>query len=213
MSSWIPYVAPFALFLLFTEISNLFPDQAYIFYPLKTFSVGILLVFWYRSFHELKVSTHPKYLFIGFILGLALVYPWVAFDHFLPKLGQRSFDPFGFDLGPVSSWVVAGIRLLGAVLVVPLMEELFWRSFLMRYLIKSKFWEVPLGTYQHFAFWVVVILFGLEHFRFIPGILTGIVYGALVCWTKNLWPAIVAHVATNLGLGLYVLFTGQWQFW
>ncbi len=213
MASWIPYVVPFALFLIFTEASNLFPEKAYVFYTLKTFLVGSLLIFWYRRFQELKNTAQPRHLFLAFIVGLALVYPWVAFDHFLPKLGNSSFDPFSFDLNRFSSWTVAGIRLLGAVLVVPLMEELFWRSFLMRYLIDKDFWRIPLGSYQPFAFWVVALLFGLEHFRFIPGILTGVVYGALVCWTKNLWPAIVAHIATNLGLGLYVLFTGQWQFW
>lgn len=213
MAVWVPYVIPFALFLLLTEAGSLFPEKAYIFYTLKTLFVGGLLFYWRRHFRELKLRASWGELLLATLIGLLLVYPWVAFDHFLPKLGESIFDPFAFGLGQVSAWFIAGIRLLGAILVVPLMEELFWRSFLMRYLIDKRFQRVPLGTYHPFAFWVVALLFGLEHFRFIPGILTGLIYGFLVCWTKSLWPAILAHTATNLGLGIYVLLSGQWQFW
>jgi CAAX prenyl protease-like protein len=213
MAAWKPYVIPFAVFLLLTEIGSYFPEKAYIFYILKTFLVGGLLLHWRGYFGELRHRASKGHLFLATLIGLFLVCPWVAFDHLLPKLGESSFNPFSFGLNRTFSWVILGIRLLGAILVVPLMEELFWRSFLMRYLISKDFKKIPLGTYQPFAFWAVTLLFGLEHFRFIPGFLAGAVYGFLVCRTKNLWPAILAHIATNLALGIYVILTGQWQFW
>ncbi len=211
--TWVPYVIPFAVFLLFTEIGNIFPHKSYIFYLSKTLIVGSLLLFWYHKYNELKKRPCFSHLLVGAIVGLALVYPWVAWDNVLPKLGESSFDPFSFTLDKKLGVFIAGTRIFGAVMVVPLMEELFWRSFLMRFLINKNFEKVPLGSYQHFSFFVSTFLFGLEHFRIIPGILAGLVYAGLVCWTKNLWPAILAHALTNMGLGLYILLFKQWQFW
>ena len=44
------------------------------------------------------------------------------------------------------------------------------------------------------------------------GAICGIAYGVLYL-RRGLGAAIVAHVTTNLVLGLWVLKTGQWQFW
>jgi len=93
------------------------------------------------------------------------------------------------------------------------MEELFWRSFFMRYLIRSDFEKVPLGTYTHFSFWMVVFLFALEHYRILPALFAGVVYGGLVCYSKNIRVPIFSHAVTNLGLGIYVLLTERWEFW
>ena len=207
------YIIPFGIFLLLTEIGSLFPEKAYLFYTVKTFLVAGLLFYWRKHFAELQHKASKVHLLLGIPTGLLLVYLWVAFDRLLPRYGESYFNPFGFGLSQTAAWLILGVRLFGAVLVVPFMEELFWRSFFMRYLINKDFRKVPLGTYQPFAFWTVAILFGLEHFRIIPGFLAGVVYGFLVCRTKSLWPAILSHTVTNLGLGFYVLLTGQWQFW
>ena len=105
------------------------------------------------------------------------------------------------------------IRLAGAVLVVPVMEELFWRSFLLRYLINPDFKKVTLGTFSWFSFISVALLFGLEHHRWIQGIFAGFMYTALIINQKSLRGCVIAHGVTNLGLGLYVLATQNWMFW
>jgi len=104
-------------------------------------------------------------------------------------------------------------RLIGAGVVVPVMEELFWRSFLMRYLINPNFRSVPMGAFAWFSFIGVAILFGLEHHRVIVGIVAGVIYNLLLILQKKLRGAILAHGITNLGLGIYVLLTGSWMFW
>jgi hypothetical protein len=93
------------------------------------------------------------------------------------------------------------------------MEELFWRSFLLRYLVTSPFTSVRLGTFTPPSFGATVILFGLEHHLWLAGMLAGVAYAFILYTTHRLWPCIVAHAITNLLLGIHVLLTGEWQWW
>ena len=93
------------------------------------------------------------------------------------------------------------------------MEELFWRSFLLRYAINPDFRTVRLGTFSLFSFSAIVVLFGLEHYRVIQGMIAGVIYTWLVIHQKSLKGCIIAHGVTNLGLGIYVLWTDNWIFW
>jgi CAAX prenyl protease-like protein len=72
---------------------------------------------------------------------------------------------------------------------------------------------VHMGAFTWFSFLGVAILFGLEHHRVIVGIITGLLYGLLLIHQKKLKGVILAHGVTNLGLGIYVLATGNWMFW
>ena len=101
----------------------------------------------------------------------------------------------------------------GAALVVPIFEELFWRSFLIRWIIDQDFKKVAIGQFTWISFVATVLLFGLEHNRWLVGLAAGAVYNGLLYQQKNLWPCIIAHAVTNLVLGIYVLQTGQWGFW
>ena len=104
-------------------------------------------------------------------------------------------------------------RIVGAVLVVPLMEELFWRSFLLRYLIDNNFEKVRIGTFTWASFLFTVVLFGLEHNYIYAGIMAGVVYNLILYKTRSLAQCVLAHAVTNLALAIYVIFTGKWQFW
>ena len=94
-----------------------------------------------------------------------------------------------------------------------MIEEIFWRAFVMRFLIASQFKRIPLGQFTWYAFTLTAVAFGFEHHRWLPGILAGAAYGALLCRTRNLFSPIQAHAVTNLLLGLYVIYTEQWSFW
>ncbi len=214
MASAKHYVLPFGLFILLTELARHLPENAHLIYAGKTILVGGLLFFWRRLFPEIWTRASLKHLLLALGTGIFVFLCWIKAEGILPTLGSgKGFSPFAFGLDEKTAQALAGVRLLGAALVVPIMEELFWRSFLMRYLIRKDFQKVPLGTYQHFSFWAVVFLFALEHYRIFPAFLAGVVYGGLLCYTKNLRVPIVSHAVTNLCLGIYVLFTRQWMFW
>lgn len=139
---------------------------------------------------------------------------WIAPEGYLPQFGQNSgFDPHAFGGSKTAAIGLIAVRLIGAAVIVPVMEELFWRSFLMRYLINPDFRSVPVGAFTWFSFIGVAILFGLEHHRVVVGIIAGLLYGLLLIRQKKLKGVILAHGVTNLGLGIYVLLTGSWMFW
>jgi CAAX prenyl protease-like protein len=93
------------------------------------------------------------------------------------------------------------------------MEELFWRSFLLRYLIQPDFRRVPLGTFTWSSFIISVALFGVEHNQWFAGIVAGLLYTLLLYRSRSLSSCILAHAVTNFLLGMYVLITQEWQYW
>ena len=212
---WFPYVLPFAVFLFFTELGRWMPGTIHILYVLKTIVVGGLL-WMFRHRYRVDFSRDISFSESAFsiFLGLLCLAIWIVPENYLPKFGvPQGFDPYGFGLSlPVTKFLIAA-RLFGAVIVVPIMEELFWRSFLLRYLVRSDFKKVAMGTFTPFSFFSVAVLFGLEHHRFVVGIVVGIAYNFLMIRHKKLVSCIVAHGTTNLGLGIYVLLTGNWGFW
>ncbi|MGB9500454.1 MAG: CAAX prenyl protease-related protein [Dissulfuribacterales bacterium] len=212
---WFPYVFPFVIFLLLTEVGRWVPCKIHILYVTKTIIVGALLWFFrhrYRGDFSRNISLSE--LALSIFVGLLCLAIWIIPESYLPKFGvSDGFDPFSFGLSAGWTRGLIAMRLIGAVVVVPIMEELFWRSFLLRYLVNSDFKKVALGTFTFFSFSTVALLFGLEHHRFVAGIIVGILYNILVVRQKKLVPCIVAHATTNLGLGIYVLVTRSWMFW
>lgn len=185
-------------------------------YPIKTAVVLGLLIYFWPQYRELKhkIVNGPTEAFLTVTVGLLVYVTWVRMDWSWAMQGDGTaagYDPFraGTGLGIV----LAGVRIFGASVVVPIMEELFWRSFLIRYLISSKFESVPLGVFTAFSFVATVVLFGLEHDLWLAGMMAGVAYTGLLYYTKRLWPCILAHAVTNFALGIHVLATGEWRWW
>ncbi len=185
-------------------------------YPVKTAAVlGLLLYFWpqYRELKD-KIINGPREAFLTVSVGLLVYAAWVRMDWSWAMQGDGTaagYDPFRIGTG--LGIVLAIVRIFGASVVVPIMEELFWRSFFIRYLISSKFDSIPLGTFSLFSFVATVVLFGLEHDLWLAGMMAGVAYTGLLYYTKRLWPCIVAHAVTNFALGVHVLVTGEWRWW
>ena len=212
---WLPYVLPFALFLLLTGLVRFFPAWSPIFYISKTIIIGALLWFWR---HEYAADLFPGLSFrewlAALFCGLLVLVIWIVPEGYLFQLDQSSgFDPYALGGSKAAASGLIAVRLIGAAVIVPVMEELFWRSFLMRYLINPNFRSVPVGAFTWLSFMGVAILFGLEHHRVIVGIIAGLLYNLLLIRQKKLKGVILAHGVTNLGLGIYVLLTGSWMFW
>ena len=109
--------------------------------------------------------------------------------------------------------VLATLRLAGAALVVPLMEELFWRSFLARWIDAQNFLSQAPRRLSFKAIGITSVLFALEHRLWFAGLLAGLLYGWVYRRTGSLWVPVIAHAVTNGALGIWVLRTGSWQFW
>jgi hypothetical protein len=213
---WFPYVAPFATFIAFTFGGAQWPGTAHLWYLAKTVVVGAMLWGFRGHYVELGWSRTVADWTTGLSVGVIVLVVWVAPEETLEPLrigDGAGFDPYAFGLGTILTWAVIAVRVFGAAVVVPVMEELFWRSFLMRYLIDTDFKSVALGAFSTFSFAVVAVAFGFEHDRWLVGIAAGVAYGGLLVWRRDLFTCVLAHGVTNLGLGLYVLRTGEWSFW
>jgi len=184
------------------------------FYPVKIVLVAAALVAFRHAYSELKGPWFRGLVDLPLALGAGVLvyFFWVRMDWPWAILGTpRGYDPFRY--GPELGYGLAAMRLLGAVTVVPVMEELFWRSFLIRYIVQPDFQKVPLGTFTWPSFFATVILFGLEHHLWLAGMMAGLVYTLVLYRTQRLWPCILAHGVTNLCLGIHVLATAEWKWW
>jgi len=212
---WCPYVLPFVLFLLLTEPGRHFSQVAPWLYVTKTF-LTVFLLWSFRQIYlqDLSIPLSFRQLVEAIVCGAVVLALWILAEGYLFQLDQRFiFSPKGLGHAVSGQLFLVGVHLFGSALVVPLMEELFWRSFLMRWLIRADFRSVPLGTFSWFSFLATAILFGLEHNRIVAGVCAGIFYNLLLVHQKNLRGVVLAHGITNFGLGLYVITTGNWQFW
>jgi CAAX prenyl protease-like protein len=218
---------PFALFMAFIgldEIIRLFSKYGFItlgettlyyLYPLKVLVVACLLYRYRREYQELKLKDLSKFstTFAVCVAGLLVFFLWIHMDWTLGVAEKpRGFNPTLLPGGWVRV-VMTMFRVGGAVLVVPLMEELFWRSFLIRYIIDVNFLKVPVGTFNRASFLLTVALFGFEHNYMLAGMIAGIFYNLILYRTKSISNCVLAHAVTNMALALYVLSTGKWQFW
>lgn len=206
---WLPYVAPFAIFCVLTEIQLLVPGGVGWVYPLKTvLTLGsiVALAQW------LKAPGEP-FVFAAAAVGVAVLAVWILSDGLYPLLGTSTvFDPFR-ELHRSQAYAWIGFRLVGAALIVPVAEEFFWRGFLIRWLVNADFRSVRMGTFTWFSFLATSALFAVEHDRWLAGLIAGVAYNALYYRTRSLKACILAHGTTNLGLGIYVLASNQWRFW
>ncbi len=184
-------------------------------YPIKVVLVGGLLFYFLREYCELKLADFKNLIHTGasILFGLLVFILWIKMDWDFATFGEmKGFNPFLVDDNYIRNGLIL-FRVFGAVLVVPIMEELFWRSFLLRYIINSDFMSIRIGTYTLSSFLFGAVLFGLEHNLVLAGIMAGVAYSLLLYWTKSIYQCILSHAATNLMLAIYVLQTGAWQFW
>ncbi len=187
-------------------------DPKYWIYPLQTVLCGALLVYFWKRY---TWGAH-WHVVAGLLAGLLVLAVWIS-PQWLFGAAPRTegFNPDTFSDSHALWWSSLSLRFLRLVIIVPLLEEIFWRGFLLRYLIKEDFTSVPFGTFSWFSFGVVTVMFGLAHWGadFVPALITGAIYNLLAIRTRSLASCVIAHAVTNLGLGIYIMQTRQWGFW
>lgn len=213
----IAYTAPFLAFLAMLGIERALSLPTQVCYPIRVaLAMALLLTVSRRA-----ISCRPSQFWASTGIGIFVFLIWIAPDAIF---NYRHTWPFQNSItGAAESsvplwlrgnlWFVA-VRVAGCVVAVPLLEELFWRGWLMRWLVNTEFLKVPLTNYAPMAFWVVALMFASEHGPYWEvGLIAGIVYNWWVIRTGNLADVILAHAVTNGLLSAWVLYTGQWEYW
>jgi uncharacterized protein len=209
------YIIPFVIYVAMIAL----PVSPEILFPVRSVIVLAAILLLSRPYFSLK----PSQVLASILVGLVVFLLWIGPDVLFGPAYRRFwlFDNSilghpGSSLPPAAQrnpWFLA-VRVFSSVALVPILEELFWRGWLMRWLIHREFLKIPLGAYQAGAFWIVALLFASEHGPYWEvGLAAGIVYNFWMVRTKNLADCILAHAVTNATLGAYVLLAGQWQYW
>jgi hypothetical protein len=156
------------------------------------------------------------------VVGVAVFVVWIGPDLLWPAYRSRWMflsqvaggEAFSIPAADRASPAYLLWRVLGSAGLVPIVEELFWRAWLMRYLISPDFSKVPLGAYAARAFWITAVLFASEHGPYWDvGLAAGIAYNWWMIRARNLADCVVAHAVTNACLAAYVILGDQWQYW
>ena len=221
---WIAYLAPFGVFMAFLGLISLIKwvapsasslwltDPQYWVFPLQTIVCAAVLIIFWREYDFGKLSPWP----LGLAAGLLALAIWISPQWLFGATPRtEGFNPTTFGATGALFFMTVAARFARLVIIVPLLEEIFWRGFLMRYLIKEDFTAVRFGSYTALSFFGVAVLFMLGHNPpdYAAAFLTGLIYNGVAIKTKSLWACVLAHAVTNLGLGIYIMATGQWGFW
>ena len=228
MSPTAAHVAPFAAWLAlmhFLDVPQLPPAWAYAIRSLLCLGLFAYARPW-RWYGRPAFRSWPLAVLTGvvvLVIWVGLEGPWMeawpALRTFYVKWGVLPFGelreplektPFAPE---VCGWPLAIVRVLGSGLVIGVIEEFFWRGFLYRWLMGLDFTRVPPGKFDWIPFLVTAAVFGAEHQEWLAGLLAGLLYGWLYVRTRDLWSAVLAHVTTNLLLGVYVLQFRQYLYW
>lgn len=212
------YVVPFAVFLVFLFVFDRLPISPAVKSPVWVLCLAPVCVFCWPRWIPLK----PVRPFWSIAIGAAVFLIWIAPD--LLFHGYRSLPLFsnsvvGHMQSPApaaalhSAWFLSW-RTVRAVIIVPIVEELFWRAWLMRWLIDTNFERIPLGTFAPLAFWLTALLFASEHGPYWDvGLAAGVIYNAWMVRSKSVADCILMHAVTNALLCAYTIGAGQWQYW
>ena len=209
---------PFVVFYIFLGLQQVSPLNPSIDYPLRVAVLAAVLWFFSRDVIDLRSSRRLETV----LLGIAVFVIWIAPDVVFPGYRQHWLfqnSVFGHVSTKVpeeilTSPVVLWTRIIRAVVLVPILEELFWRAWLMRWTISPRFEQIQLGAYSPSSFWLVAVLFASEHGSYWDvGLIAGIAYNWWMIRTKSLGDCILAHAVTNACLCGYVVATHHWEYW
>ena len=226
----VPYMAPFMAFLLLLPLNDWLPYELR---PLALTVRGVLPAFLFWLFRRHYPPLGKPHWTIAIIVGVLVAIGWVVGQHWLNTIhiGERSLggrlflfpgqphphDPrLGPDpehaapLSPFSWWLQVVLRVGVSATTVPIVEEIFWRAFLLRAFIDwDRFYKLPLGQFAWKAFLITSFISIFEHpDNWGVSILCWFVYNGLMYWKKSVLCLILTHGITNLVLYAWVAWGG-----
>jgi exosortase E/protease (VPEID-CTERM system) len=211
-----PFLLPLLAVVATALVTGLFVDELDYFYPLRAV-IGLLALAWYRQDYvtglrrRLRDRSIVSWHAVG--VGVAVYALWIGISTFThPYTSEPPPEALTELAAPLTAVWVLG-RVLGAVLVAPIVEELAFRGFLLRRLIASDFTKVPFDQWQWRAVLISSLGFAALHQQWIGGFVAGIFYAYAQKRRGLLSDAIVAHAVTNALIAIQVLWAGHWSLW
>jgi uncharacterized protein len=214
-------IVPFVVFMALLWLRGTLPPEGFAgldarwVYGITVVVVGGLLALYWQEYGELVGQTWPSWREAGLavVVGFVVFMLWIQLDEPWMQLGTPTAPFLPLDGQGQLIWPLVVTRWVGATLIVPVMEELFWRSFLMRWIQNPQFEGVPPHRVGLQAVVLSTFVFTLAHTLWLGAVIAGLAYAWLYRRTGKLWVPVLAHAVTNGVLGVWVVKTGQWAFW
>lgn len=215
-------IVPFAAFMALLALRGALPTDGSVpfdprwVYGVTVLVVGGLLAWYWREYGEISTAqTLPTLSEVGLALGVGLLVfgLWINLDAPWMTIGDATAAFTPLNAAGQIDWPLAAVRLIGATLIVPVMEELFWRSYLMRWIQSPQFETVVPQSVGLKAIVLSTFVFMLAHTLWLAAIIAGLAYAWLYKRTGRLWVPVIAHAVTNGVLGIWVLWSQRWAFW
>ncbi|MGE3181378.1 MAG: CAAX prenyl protease-related protein [Phycisphaerae bacterium] len=216
-------MAPYMTYLVLLALVSFFPPELE-WIPIVIRGVGSLLVAF--LFLPYMPSWGKPYMWIAVPAGLFAAWGWVAGDYFFEAIGlggrlpgfpgEPSVHDLRHTIGAYHLFRATVIlKILVACTAVPVVEELFWRAFLLRALIKwDRFDTIPLGKFTWFSFIGTALISTVQHpDNWMISIFCWLFFNLLFYWTRSIWCLVIVHSVTNFALYFYVVKTNDWSFW
>ena len=180
-------------------------------YPLRVIAVGgVLLAIWPRLGLE-KISRVG----VPTLVGIGVFALWLLLVPEVPEQSTAFANAlFSASSSVATAWIV--LRVIGAIVIVPLAEELAFRGYLFDVIEKWRLLRrMPnlLHIRQMMALLMTSIGFGVLHSAWLAGIVAGLAYGVLRLYRNRVMDAVIAHSITNSLLAIYVLQFRAWSLW
>jgi CAAX prenyl protease-like protein len=222
ISDFWAYVIPMAIFMALTWLGTQSKQWYPACYVAKTVLAALALYILWPKFTPVRWN----HWWLGIIVGvvgtvqwigmekLLMSQPWLFWTRMISDVQAKAYVPHEQIESAGLMWSFILIRWAGASLVVPVMEELFWRDLLWRNIIApNDFKLAQVGEYDRNAFWIVPAIFAAVHVQWLTAIVWGLLIALLLVRTRSLGACMIAHGVTNFLLGAYVLYTREWFFW
>ena len=192
-----------------------------------------MFVYW-RKYYDWNFRKGWLLAIVGGVVGIAI---WIAPTHLYTALElgaaegsdpswykwlglaprDEGFDARIFEEGSGVYWAAIVGRFVRAVVLVSLVEEVFWRGFLMRFLLKpdGNYWKVPFGQFSWKSYGVVTVLFMLVHapVDWLGAFFFGSIMYYVAVKSKSLFACILMHGVANFLMGWYALASGKYGLW
>lgn len=209
------YWVPLFVFAIFTAAEGYAPVSLYPWlYVCKVCAITAALAMFSGGLSDIKPTRRVALPAVA--VGVVVFAEWVLLDKWIPypHLGTRvGFDPFASvqDQRLLVTFLTA--RFYGLVVLVPTIEELFWRSFLLRYATNPDFRSLPIGAFSTGAFWLVALASAASHPEWLVAVVASCLFAWLLRSTRSLFATIVAHATANAALGMFIVIRHEWQYW
>lgn len=199
---------PLMALLGITLLTGAFSGSFVWLYPLRVIVVAVTLRLCWKHLRHLVDGAA----WLPYAVGAAVYALWIV----MIDADREASSAFSAALAGVSPAVAGGwllMRTIGAVVTVPIAEELAFRGYLIAVLSRRPVLAGVRLPFDWIGYAGSSLLFGALHGQWLAGTMAGLAYGWLRYRRDRIWDAVVAHMITNLLLAIHVMTTGQWSYW